>query len=134
MTSKGEVEVEGGFLDDLLSEESLAKMFAEEAEYRQRLRAGRQCWGVWRFDPVYSCLVHTGDVPYTIDLRRCGELTEVADWLLHMREKPWVTPALLGDLTMAFCDLLEPLMRDGGEIPDVPVYLHRLMYEGEPPP
>lgn len=83
---------------------------------RKRLRFGQYQYGGWLFDLDRVSLSHVGEPEYEIDLRRCGTLGDLTDWMMHLHDKAWMTSALLGDLTAAFCDLLGPVMRHGTPI------------------
>ena len=74
-------------------------------------------WGPWQLDRKANVLL--GDTgfngrysKYEIDLDRCQTLAQKCDWLAHIAEKSWATPAVLGYLVRALDETvgLRPLV------------------------
>ena len=79
----------------------------------RRIRDGQE-WGRWRYRR--SNLTLETDVPdaaprttYDVDLRRCNNSAQILDWILHMREKVWISAADIGHLVIALDDLADGL-------------------------
>ncbi|HEY3451909.1 MAG TPA: hypothetical protein VGK67_36460 [Myxococcales bacterium] len=67
-------------------------------------------WGSWSFKPetlVLACEAAEAK-GYEVDLERCTTSAEMLDWLCQVAEKDWATPDTVGNLVLAFNDLLRP--------------------------
>lgn len=63
-----------------------------------------QGWGSWKYDPEYNVLVYQ-DSDYFIEITRISSCFTLVDWLLHLKEKTWVTNDDLADFLTAVDDL-----------------------------
>jgi hypothetical protein len=71
-------------------------------------------WGPWALDRKRLVLELPQDewTPlYEVDLERCPTAAAVLDWIAQVQGKGWATPAIVGHLVAALCDLLEPQAR-----------------------
>jgi hypothetical protein len=70
-------------------------------------------WGPWALDRERLVLeLPQDDWPlYEVDLERCPTAAAVLDWIAQVQGKGWATPAIVGHLVAALCDLLEPQAR-----------------------
>lgn len=65
-------------------------------------------WNGWRLSVEDLFLLapkHTG-VRYEIDLRDCTDSAAVLDWILQLKDKPWVDDAILAGFVHALDDVL----------------------------
>ena len=67
-------------------------------------------WGSWSFMPETLVLVCEAAEAkgYEVDLERCTTSAEMLDWLCQVAEMDWATPDAVGNLVMAFSELLRP--------------------------
>lgn len=76
-------------------------------------------WGRWKLDLERLVLIdsHPSGYGYEIDIEKCTTSAEVLDWLAQMRTKTWVNTEDLGDLIVAFDDILslQATLCSGGE-------------------
>ena len=63
-----------------------------------------QGWGSWKYDPECNALVYQ-DSDYFIEITRINSCFNLVDWLLHLKEKTWVTNDDLADFLTAVDDL-----------------------------
>jgi hypothetical protein len=82
-------------------------------------------WGPWTLnrERLELELIVDGWPLYEVDLERCPTAAAVLDWIAQVQGKGWATPALVGHLIAALCDLLEPQARlcswgMSNEVPD----------------
>ncbi len=77
---------------------------------RQRSERIRRGWGRWRFDRKCDCLWYAKpgqreEDAYWIPLHDIRDQEHFYQWLMHLMEKRWVTPADIGDFCRAIDDL-----------------------------
>jgi hypothetical protein len=78
-----------------------------EKALREAIDGGTKRWGKWRYsaDEPPSIDHHDGTAVYQIVLDRINTVGKLGDWLLHLSEKPRLTPEDLGYLVRAVEDL-----------------------------
>ena len=73
--------------------------------FKDKLENG---WGNWKYDSRSNSLVHQ-DNSYFIEIKRIKNCYSLVDWLLHLKEKTWITEDDIADFLTAIEDL-------GGEL------------------
>lgn len=88
--------------------DTMALIDQEAAELRASIDAGTYRWGRWRYDTVGTpalCIEAARDYEYDIPAARMTNARDLAGWMLHLREKRWVTANDLGNVVYAVHDL-----------------------------
>jgi hypothetical protein len=63
-------------------------------------------WGDWKYTSTLTLeLIKDGRWRYEVDLERCKDLEQCAEWIFHMLEKNWITDKDLAQLTRALSDI-----------------------------
>ncbi len=66
--------------------------------------AGKR-WGPWTLDHRHACLVYDGET-YFVSIDEMTTAAQTLDWIFHMAETSWVTPADIGHLVIAIEEIL----------------------------
>jgi hypothetical protein len=64
-------------------------------------------WGKWKLDRARRVIYYDGPHDYWFSLAQMNNSTEVLDWIVHLHEEKWATPADIGNLVAALDDIFD---------------------------